>query len=354
MRIDVEALARRHPAWQLADTLERGSASPSSPQIAPLLQNLAAPSFLTPPAGLDGNLSRRPAIVVRQNASSRAALSRQNAAVERFFASAAARDALRSRDEAFLSRRALENTITASRRGAVSELDLSLIPPDVALELTNLRLQLLRNLSKTPAQREAAREDIAAIEARYAQIWREQTALQALRLRQINVDAPVRAQREGLANIARASQVTTQNRAAARREVRSELQSQLSRDVARIDDDLTLSLPSTPAVAAVQSAKRSATAQFFETPQEAVSSAKALDASSLASPRRSDAALVSQLRRQARDDAREWARLVAAQWGSRWSNNEGAPNRTGAAVQQLFPAAQRDAFKVNIPKIGPS
>ncbi|HEX8463979.1 MAG TPA: hypothetical protein VF627_05110, partial [Abditibacterium sp.] len=224
----------------------------------------------------------------------------------------------------------------AARRGAVAELDLSLVPPEVALELTNLRLQLLRNLAKTPAQRAAAREELEAIEARYAQIWREQTALQAERLRQLTLEAPARAAREGLASIAQENAAATRTRAAARRAEERRLAAQLAADLARSGTDLSLRLPAARIVPAVQSARQQSNSQVFETSSAPLASAEAIEARPLSSTRRLDAALLAGLRRQARDEAREWARLVAARWGSRWSQKPDVPDRTGAAVQELF------------------
>ena len=341
VRIDADALARRHPAWLLADTLQEGGILPSSPQIARVLA-VPAPNFS--PLPLPDVLERTqvlPARTVGENFDSTAARNRQAAALNRFFNSAEARDALRARDEAFLARRALEDAIAATQRTAISELDLSLISPEVALELTNLRLQLLRALSRTPAQRAATRAEIREIEERYARILAEQLALQAARQREANIDLPIRQRREGLARIERESQTNAQQEAQQRRAVSIETRSRLERDFARESADLRLVLPPARSVGDLAVRPQRPNSQFFETSAPNPASIGPRENEALASTQPIDSQVASRLRAKARSEARQWARLVAAQLGSRWNNKPGNPDRTAAALAILFPTSSQ-------------
>lgn len=109
----------------------------------------------------------------------------------------AARQSLARADEEFLERRALNERIALLSRATIPAVDLSLVPPAVQLELTNLRLELLPLLSSSPAQKVRAQDRINAIEARLRQIWEAETARQALVRRQALEDAPARLGREG-------------------------------------------------------------------------------------------------------------------------------------------------------------
>lgn len=341
VRIDADLLARRHPAWLLADSLQRGAISPSSPQIdrvlavpAPSFSPLPAPEVLAPIRVL-------PPRSVGENFEATAARNRQSAALNRFFSSVEARDTLRNRDEVFLSRRALEDAIAAAQRSAVTELDLSQISPEVALELTNLRLQLLRSLSRTPAQRAATRQEIRAIEERYAEILREQIALQAAKQREATLDLPIRQRREGLARIERESQANTLQEAGERRVVAVETRSRLESDFARESADLHLTLPPARAVGDIKILPDNSSSQIFETTAALPASEWARANEALASKQPFDTQVAARLRAKARSEARQWASLVAAQLGSRWSNKPGNPDRTAAALAILFPTSSR-------------
>jgi hypothetical protein len=337
VRIDTDALARRHPAWQLAAALEKGAISPDSPQIARALA-VGGPAFT--PASLPGDLTpvtRVPVRTVRDRFNGQQARQRQSDALDQFFTSAAARDRLRDRDEAYLARRNLEDAIAAAQRGAVAELDLSLIPDDVALELTNLRLELLRTLSRTAAQRAASRARIQAIEARFVELWRQQTELQAARVREATIGLPARLRLEGRARIEREAQSEAEKRSLTRLAVAQEAKRDLRADFARPVPDLTLVLPATRRVGDVPIRTGRRGAELFETMPLPLSSTGRRNRQALATSGRFDSRVVSALRAKAQREAREWATLVAAQLGSRWDNNLSNPDKTATALAILFP-----------------
>jgi len=115
----------------------------------------------------------------------------------------AARQSLARADDALLQRRALDGRIAALADAAIPALDLSLVPPDVQLELTNLRLQLIPLLATSPAQRAQSQARIDAIEARLKAIWEAETARQAELQRQTLEVIPAQRAREGEAALLR-------------------------------------------------------------------------------------------------------------------------------------------------------
>lgn len=351
--IDAETLARRHPAWLLATRLESGAISPSNPQISRVLipsrnsspqrSDLAATRSLFPDSRAPDAIR---GVVLSDSASQFFSAAPQNRALNRFLSQSAARDSARARDEAALSRQALEDETARAARLRVSELDLATLPPEVALELLNLRLELLPKLSRTFGQRAAARERIRSIEARYAEVLRDQDLAQAARLRAAAIDAPARARREGLVQIERARQNSLGRAAAARRQAARETQTLLRRDAAQ-NSVLRLNLPPLrplriPRAASAEAARSNGREpQFLETAGvPRASKAPLEEASREEAARGSDArrALMLALRRKARSDSAQWARESAAYLGARWSRDPALPDATARALELVFPS----------------
>lgn len=117
--------------------------------------------------------------------------------VSAFLKGWAARQSLARADEELLERRALNERIALLSHAPLPGVDLSLVAPEVQLELTNLRLELLPLLSVPPAQKARARARIDAIEARLRQIWEAETARQAQVRRHALEEVPARLAREG-------------------------------------------------------------------------------------------------------------------------------------------------------------
>lgn len=353
--IDSNALARRHPAWRLADGLERGAVSPSDPQIQRALARVQVQNRFAGGGAGAGIAARQlekgrivPGQIVRAEAGNPASVSLRNGELDPFFAQSAARDALRARDEAFLARRAIEDAAELARRGAVPEADLPELTPEEALELLNLRLQLLRNLSRTPAQRLAAREEIRVIEARYAALLKAQADAQAARLRAATRDIPNQTRRAGLLQIERAARLTAQKQAAIRRDLLSENRLRVRRDLASASA-LQLELPKVFSLD-LRSSARTQNAldfsssklptDFFETAR--LSGASKAPLESIQLPARQDRAkTVRRLRQQARLEAAQWARRIASHRGATWSQAKIAPDATAEAIKVAFPRSER-------------
>jgi len=120
-----------------------------------------------------------------------------NAQLLAFLRGWSARQSLARADDALLERRALAERIALLSRAPVPALDLSLVPPDVQLELTNLRLQLLPMLAVSGAQRARSQARIDQIEARLKAIWEAETARQGQLQRQTLEVIPAQRAREG-------------------------------------------------------------------------------------------------------------------------------------------------------------
>jgi hypothetical protein len=342
VRIDADVLARRHPAWILADELQKGAISPAAPQIARVMAVASPGVSIASAPGVSLPVSTLPARTLSENFDGEAARLRQNIALDKFFASAQARDALRGRDQAFLDARALEDAIASAQRGAVAELDLSLVPPDIALKMTNLRLQLLRSLSRTSAQRAASRAELQALQAEFVELWRQQTELQAARMREATINLPARLRSEGLERIAQSSQTEARKRFELRRVVAAEAKSRLRGDFIEGSPDLRLTLPATRRVGSVAARSVSgggtSASQLIETTPGKLPSVGIRNEGALLSRGGGDAKIVATLRSKARLEARQWASLVAAQLGSQWNNSASNPDRTAAALSILFPS----------------
>ena len=241
--VDEAELVRRHPAWQLADALESGSLNPAAPRevrtsgLFSSTNGASASSAAVDFSNLNATItgSRRVQAGARASGSS--------GEIDDFGRALAARDAARARDEAILARRALEDSIANTERARVEGVDLALVPPDLALELLNLRLELGRNVANTDAARARARARIAQIEARLDAIWKRQTDEAAARLRAALEEGPARLRREGLARLEAEERARRLADAAARATLRAELE-RLTGEASRANrTPLTLVLP---------------------------------------------------------------------------------------------------------------
>ena len=356
--IDIEALARRHAAWQLADALQNGARVPTPPrqldvhvsavsttQTARGLTN-RPPSVVLPAFPKPDELPARAERVVTATASQSAALSSSRATLADFLDDLKARQSELENAQSQDARRALEDRIRASTRGAVEAIGLEPVSPAVALELSNLRLQLLSQLRVPINQRAAAAAQIERIEARLNAIWSAQTQAQTARLRAAFEELPARLRREGLVALDQAAARRELERQAARLQLRQAVQARLNGAAPQSDiQTLRLLLPPTRVASADLSVDGNSSfqtnarrvpsvspdveaAQGF---QQSFQDARALSRSSEFAP-----ANIAALRAQARRDARQWASKLALSWGAQWTSDKTAPARTAQALKALF------------------
>ena len=350
--IDIDALARRHLAWQLADRLQRETIAPTGAQ--PLQINvpaLNAPSqAATPDGGADLSVPDVAALPVRAakslqtTISQRPAIVASRATLDDFLTDLRARQNDLELAESELARRALEDRIRASTRGAVEAISLAPVSPETALELSNLRLQLLAQLSVPVAQKAAAAAKIEAIEKRLNQIWAAQTAAQNARLRAAFEELPARLRREGLQALDAAAAKRDSERYYARLELRGLIENRLNTARPDASDTQILRLLLPPARVATTDLSEAGNRAFQnKTSRNASALAKtndklrdARDARPLSQSDSFAGQSVEQLRAQARQDARQWASKLALSWGAQLSDDASAPDRTDLAIAKLF------------------
>ena len=352
--INVEVLARRHAAWQLADELLNGGLAPTAArQVAvslPQNSREARAQSTSTRTRLDAidrpnALPTRPSRVVTASESNGAALAKSRATLDDFLADLRARQTLLEGAQTDLERQALEDRIRAATRGAVEAIELTPVSPETALELSNLRLQLLAQLRVPPAKQAAATQEIERIEARLNAIWSAQTQAQNAKLRAALEELPARLRREGLAALNEAAARRAGERIATNLELRRTIEARL-RGAAPASNAQILRLLLPPARVAsfdLPGGALGAPDSFFQTPARPNSSKRGSDGMEIRVPGRRDLAVpaatreatIARLRAQARSDAQQWARNLALNWNTQLGTAS-APNRTNQAVTALF------------------
>ena len=352
--IDMDALARRHFAWQLADKLQSDGIAPTDArQLQINVPALSAPGAAATAGGNNdlnvpdvAALPVRPARSVSATISQRPAITASRATLDDFLNDLRARQNDLEQAESELARRALEDRIRASTRGAVEAISLAPVSPETALELSNLRLQLLAQLSVPIAQKAAAAAKIEAIEKRLNEIWEAQTAAQNARVRAAFEELPARLRREGLQALDAAAAKRESDRYYARLELRSLVENRLNSAQPNADDIQVLRLLLPPARVATTDSSAGENGSFQTKARRAASALNptndglrnARDARELGKSEDFAGQSVTQLRAQARRDARQWASKLALSWGARLSENASAPDRTKLAIAKLFGA----------------
>lgn len=376
MYVNVDELARRHPAWQLASALEQ-PLTPLPPELRPLF-NPVAPS--TVQTSIDPAPPEPPievqAQVVRSGTDEKSRRDQQAAAGDQFLAATSRRQTRQARDEETLARQSLDERVDAARRAMLTELDPALLPQDVQLQLINLRLQLVivtarireerkrldaRGVTSESPERvtaearwrrelEATITPLEEIEERWGLRLRAQEQAQAAKIRESYTEVPARIRREGEAMIAREAAERKQLRETERAGVRQTREELLDRDFAPGSLDLALRLPAADVVPLPPTVPGQPTAKKSQTlPEQTASNPsrfQILDAA-LARPGQALAQRPAQLRQLARKEATHWARLVVINLGGRLTSNPGAQNRTREAEQALFGPAGRAPVQVS-------
>ena len=350
IRIDVDSLARRHAAWLLADDLQRETIAPTDArQIGVRVPSLAP---VNPTKNVAGELAipninalpTRAARSVTATLNQRPAIAASRATLDDFLSDLRTRQNDLEVAESDLARRALEGRIRAATRGAVEAISLTPVSPETALELSNLRLQLLEQLSVPVAQKAAAAAKIEAIEKRLNDIWERQTQEQNARLRAAFEELPARLRREGLAALDAAATKRESERYYARLELRQLVENRLNSNAPGASDTQILRLLLPQARLADTNLSVNANSSFPTNARRSASAASdndgdlanARDNRSLSQTARTKSENIAQLRAQARRDAKQWANQLAIGWGARLSNETGAPDRTALALQKLF------------------
>jgi hypothetical protein len=278
--VDVMAVARRHPAWQLAEALERNEAPVRLVHLRGMekLQISGAVSVpLASPRGFRAGSSNIPGVAFSRPEYSRLPVAanmnplspftkqaaqrvtasglntlqeysrqRQRLAIENFLKSAEQRSEIEIENRALDLRGALEENITteveALQRRALAPGAPTLPSPAVQLEMTNLRLRL-QNARLSEAERGQAQSRLNALESQWREELRAQENTQLAQLEQSRRELPLQRRREGTGPI---NQELAQLRNAGQSErqaVRERLLALLGLDFGQDDAALGIVLP---------------------------------------------------------------------------------------------------------------
>ena len=280
---EIARLARQHPAWKLADALQenrigtlqfeaiRPDATPDSALARPNFDvqssrraGLPAPqpnSTLPPPATtLSDNAG---ATRVEFGDLHQAARDLQDASVSDFLQSVAVRQQDWQRDYRAILQVALGEDVEAAARRLPQVVPLVLPSPEVQLEMTNLRLRLLRNVFTTQEERAAARERLGELLLQWRAALREQEKARAQELERIRTQEPERIRREGLAGIEQELDIIQRSMQTLRSALAAEHKARLEEDFGNERARLVLAFPdSLPVGPAEESQAKGASPSF--------------------------------------------------------------------------------------------
>jgi hypothetical protein len=221
---DIARLARQHPAWKLADALQQNRMAPLSfeaiePGSVRSGDTLQAPDFdvnfdnaanqrqgnsnsaLPEPANSSQPVETPAPHILDFGELNNAARDQQETSLTDFLRSVAVRHEDWQRDYRAILQIALGEEVEAAAQRTPHALSLVLPTPEVQLEMTNLRLRLLRNVFTTEEEREAARNRLRDLLIQWRAALREQESARAQELQRLRGEEPERIRREGLANI---------------------------------------------------------------------------------------------------------------------------------------------------------
>ncbi len=266
---EIARLARQHPAWKLADALQENqmAALPFeaiAPGTARNAATLAAPSFdvdFSNPRNQRGNNPNsslpEPASRLRsgENATTRvldfgelneAARIQQETSLTDFLQSVATRQEDWQRDYRAILQMALGEDVEAAAQRAPHAIPLVLPTPEVQLEMTNLRLRLLRNVFTTEEERQTARTRLRELLVQWRAALREQERARAQELQRLRNEEPEKIQREGLANIQQELDFIRRTQQELRTAIAAEHRARLEEEFGNERARLALNYPQTP------------------------------------------------------------------------------------------------------------
>lgn len=390
--INVGTLAARHPAWKLAESLEKPGTSPTgfdsidAPQ-APRGLSLQSASLepdaegtLPNPAGEDETpLSGAPGYErPPQRLTARAATAledqarqQQEGALATFLQDVATYQKNNRDDEMLRLDAELKDKIEAAQRLSLANLQ-PLQPPAAAqLEMTNLRIKLLSNTKTTPEGRERAQARLNVLEAEWRVELRRQENARLAELRRLLTEVPEQMNQAGQVNITEVLNARSARDDALRERVANALRERVSAGFGPDDRaPLFVQLPGAslpvqslgegpdpslaPFLRPAQPALPAASKSILEInstfrPVWPSTSAFTAEVNTMARvpaqpatrPLSASQQRVATLRRQALTEAKRWAQSIARrrnwQLQARRTTAEGnpVPDRTGEALQLL-------------------
>lgn len=372
--IDIGAIAARHPAWKLAAALESNRVT-TLDFAALRAAGFSAPSLPSPsfdvnlgdshsggslngseesggstPAPVVEGYEREAETVLTSSleALQSEAADHQRDALENFLGSVLARQTDALEDYESIRRAALENEVEATRATALPDIAPILLSPEDQLRVTNLRLQLGRNIFSTQAERDKANEQLQAILAAWSARLRQQSRERIEALQQVRDEAPrlLREQREE--QLRRDLDTIGKVQTAARRLALQQHHERVLQDFGDENARLGIVLPAAflpaqtltgstpPGGAPIKSASGNALADLIETNFSSFASQRelsraassgvlrqianrvaAMDAQSVSVTSARRSTLIRALRSQAWRDAQKQAQLAARRFGWR-------------------------------------
>lgn len=381
--IDLSALVARHPAWKLANALEANRASTldfAAVRAAEIsVASLRAPSFdvnlehdapteATPALPVDADSTvegyqhaAETVIAHGIEALQSQARDQQSDTIEIFLRAVAANQADAREHYTQIRRASIESDVEVARSTPLPELEAPSMSPEEQLLVTNLRLQLLRNIYSTEAERDRAREQLNEILSRWQARLQQQEIERIAQLERRRVDLPREAREAGEAELREDLDRVRREQRGALRLVWQEHAQRVRQDFGNDDTRLGIVLPAATLSAQTLDATStpdlhtapkfqtvSETSNFLETNFAPMSSQPAFlralpgvvtttsgsDRVILRSGERST--LIRTLRSQAWSEARKQAQWAARRFGWRWQpaaagsgvETDGAPDRT--------------------------
>lgn len=266
---EIARLARQHPAWKLADALQENRLAPLSfeaitPGTVQGSLTLPLPDFdvnfpdansprgnnpyssLPEPASNLPSGETRTARVLEFGELHEAARAQQETSVADFLRSVAARQEDWQRDYRAILQLALREDIEAAASRVPTAIALVLPAPEIQLEMTNLRLRLLRNVFTTEEEREAARNRLRELLMQWRAALREQESARHRELQRLRNEEPERIRSEGQIRIQQELDFIQRTQQELRAAIAAEHRARLEEDFGNERARLALTFPQTP------------------------------------------------------------------------------------------------------------
>jgi len=335
--IDAEALAHHAPDWQLADALENLS-RPVPPRL--LEQALPVPPApLTPLRVAMTPEAVMPAVTLKAGPNPALVRGEEIRAVDALVADAQQRQTKLAAAEYDIANQHLQQQIAAAQRQRLVELQPAQLSPEDQNRLTNLRLSLLRNLSRTPQERAASEAELDQLLRTWSDELRQQEAAHRARMDEIYNRIPAQMRAAGESQIAAAAATKQADRLLQRETVRDQQEDLIGADLAAAQLAIEAHLPA--GLTLSPGGETSWPQEFRNLPPEVTSTARfpysGAGSVPISTPDSAgESTRIARLRAKARLDADAWARLAALKLGAVWSQNRRYPDETKAALAVLF------------------
>jgi hypothetical protein len=356
---DVAAIAASHPAWQLADALQRVSTLPATTNTRPLSAVTYQPARIRETASGSarhqstwgrnnwaGNTALQPFGVGAASTHGNESIAllaaglpdlqqqmrlRQERSLDAFLYDAALfQSGVRQQDRASLLA-AMQEDIELTQQVDLDALEPTLPPEAVQLEMTNLRLRLLKNVELSDAERAEARERLRALQIEWRRMLREQERQRRELLTRLREERPRQIETQRSQEIAtflnRAKTADEQARVAVREAQRQRIAADFNINSTRLGIALPTGnrLTTTRGLAQSDTSRDLSSNSTFrtlstgETSFDSTSITRATSAQLEQQARSLAATLtpaqlsaeISRLRALAWNDARQWGRIIA-------------------------------------------